>query len=150
MKQITLKTLGEFSSEYNALNDNERLLHIQDYVAGPPEVQDDEVPFALILVAAIFEGTNPNTLADFCGMPLDFVTEIAYRMTASGLWLDDGSVDYDFFTAKPGRNWDMRFVINLSVAQGILACTGEKRNGSRVYQLTEAGLRVQANHSLQQ
>ena len=147
MKQITLNTLREFSSGYHALNDNEQLRCIQDYVARLPEIEDDAYPFALILVTAIVEGTNPKTLADFCGMPLDFVTEIANRMTASGLWLDDGSVDYDFFTAQTGRNWDIRFVVNLSVAQGLLAWTGETRNGNRVYQLTEAGLWDLADHS---
>ncbi len=119
---LTLETLAELYSGYNPLNDTERFNHIYDYVRTIYELEDKDssFPFGLLLIAAITEGTKPNTLAHFCRMPLDFVTEVADRLTASGLWLDDGSVDYDFLTAVPGLDWDVCFSVDLLVAEGEL------------------------------
>jgi hypothetical protein len=142
--QLTLDTLNELFSGHDVLNDGKRFLCIRDYVETFYNSEDNAFPFALILIAAISEGTNPNTLAHFCQLPLEFVTEVAERLTTSGLWLDDGSVDYDFLTAEPGLHWEVCFSIDVFVARGVLASTGEKKDNLRGYYMTEAGRLMEA------
>jgi hypothetical protein len=129
---LTLDTLSEFHSGYNPLNDTERFRHIFDYVHSIYSLDDTAFPIGLLLIASVSEGTDPKTLARFCGMTLGFVTEVANRLTASGIWLDDGSVDYEFLTAESDL-WDFWFVTSTLVAQGRLAWTGEREGNVRVY-----------------
>jgi hypothetical protein len=148
---LTLENITELYSGYNPLNDTERFRHICDFVKTTiyeMEDRDTIFPIGLLLIAAISEGTNPNTLAHFCQLPLEFVTEVADRLTASGLWLDDGSVDYDFLTAETEDLWDLWFVTSTLVAEGQLAWTGVKRDNFKVYKLTEAGHLERADHAL--
>lgn len=76
-------------------------------------------------------------------MTQNFVNKVADRLTASGIWLDNGSVDYEFLTAKSDV-WRFWFVTSTLVAQRALAWTGERIEGCKVYELTEAGIWDQA------
>lgn len=147
---LTLATLAELYSGYNPLNDNERFHHIYEYVKTiyENEDKDDNFFFGLLMIAAISEGTAPNTLAHFCKLPLSFVTEVADSLTASGLWLDDGSVDYEFLTAETEDYWLFWFVTDSLVAPGVLAWTGEKKDDFKVYKSTEAGRLARADRAL--
>jgi hypothetical protein len=100
------------------------------------------------LIAAISEGTDPNTLADFCEMPLSFVAEVAYRLTAAEIWPKDGSVNYEFLTAESEELWDFWFVTSSLLTKGELAWTGARRDDFKVYKLTEAGLLARTDHAL--
>jgi hypothetical protein len=147
---LTLATLPELYTGCNPLNDIERFNNIYDFVEAVYDVgdEDENFPFGLLLIAAISEGTNPNTLADFCEMPLIFVTEVADRLTAAEIWPNDGSVNYEFLTAESEELWDFWFVTSTLVAEGQLAWTGVRRDKIKVYKLTEAGLLARTNHAL--
>jgi hypothetical protein len=147
---LTLENITELYSGYNPLNDTERFNHIYDFVKTIYENEDKDTnfPFGLLLIAAISDGTNPNSLAHFCQMPLSFVTEVADRLTAAEIWPSDGSVDYEFLTAETEDLWDFWFVTSTLVAEGQLAWTGVRRDNFKVYQVTEAGLLARADHAL--
>jgi hypothetical protein len=148
---LTLATLPELYTGYNPLNDTERFNNIYDFVEAVYDIgdKDENFPFGLLLIAAISEGTNPSALADFCEMPLSFVTEVADRLTASGLWPNDGAVEYEFLMAESEELWNFWFVTSTLVAGGQLVWTGVRRDKLKGYKLTEAGLVARAQRMLE-
>ncbi len=137
--QMQIEQFDNFFRGYEALSEQERRVAIYDYVEAAVGGENDNFGFAVLLLAAMAEGANFTKLSEFIQLPLAFVTEVADRMTAAGLWLPDGSVDYDFLTAPSGRKRLVAFSISLLVAQGLVVWTGKNRNGRKVYQITEAG-----------
>jgi hypothetical protein len=151
MQYLNFETLNEFYFGYFQLSDSEQLEHICNFIKTIDAIDDDLFPCAVLLVAAITEGTDPDTLAHFCRMPLAFVTEVAARLEASKIWLNDGTLDYEFLTAKNEEFWRLCFLVEALVARGIADTDGVKSERGRGYRLSEAGrLKVAADRALQE
>jgi hypothetical protein len=88
---------------------------------------------ALVMVAGLFLGPSETAVAEITGCPVAFVSVIAARLRASGLWID-GAVEYaDWFAL--GNLGVAHFALDLDVAEGIFVRTGAKENGQFEYRL---------------
>ena len=104
MKKKTCALLDYFAG-YMALDNCQRLQLIHSYVSP---MNDPCLDQAVVVLAAIFEGTDPVRLASFCGYELEFVQAVRERMIASKLWIQD-RVDCSFF------------VLNMNVSRYVLS-----------------------------
>ena len=94
--------------------------------------EEPQFKATMVLVAALFLGPNEGEIANLTGYTPEYVNEIAERLRASGLWTEAG-VDYLEWDPDTRKGY-LRFVMDLSVAQGMLFRTGEKRNGRYIYE----------------
>jgi hypothetical protein len=133
MKKKTCALLDYFAG-YMALDNCQRLQLIHNYVSP---INDPCLDYAVVVLAAIFEGTDPVRLASFCGYELAFVQAVAKRMIASKLWIQ-ARVDYSFVGLKDEGEQKGAFRIDVLIAKGWVTRTGRRRKGWR-YWLTEQG-----------
>jgi hypothetical protein len=86
---------------------------------------------AVVLLSAIFYGTNSTTLSELTGCPLARVEEISQRMRASLIW-SDTAVDCGYWGDE--KYGHLSFLMDLQVAEGLLQRTQQKNaKGNYVY-----------------
>src|SRR5690242_8241248 len=63
---------------------------VEDWCPSAGEGEDD-IGFrsAVVLIAALVEGTNIEHLTALTGYPREFVADISFRAKSAGLWVDD-------------------------------------------------------------
>jgi hypothetical protein len=88
---------------------------------------------ALVMIAALFVGPSEVAVAEITGCPVAFVSVIAARLRASGLWTDAG-VDYaDWFAT--GNLGIANFALDIDTAEGVFVRTSKRENGQYEYRL---------------
>ena len=123
---------------YESMDDKQRLQRLAEYVDWIIEPINATYCFALILIAAFFEGTNPTRLASLLNYDLESVQKVAERMIASGLWLPDGSVSYESFRLDELDPWLCEFATEVGVAEGKFVRVGKNPQGRNLYGLVDS------------
>ena len=112
----------------------EQVRHIVDERV---EKCDPTYETAVVMVAALFVGSNVEAIVGLTGCARDFVESIASRMRASSVWTDDG-VDYEDWFSGDALRETAAFVLDLGVAEGKFIRTGEKTSSrSSIYMLVD-------------
>lgn len=101
---------------------------------------DPSYETVVIMVAALFVGPDVDAIVRLTGSAREVVETIASRLRASGMWTDDGLVDYE-----DCEKWACgdpaglpALALSLDVAEGVFIRTSEKTsNGKWGYELTE-------------
>ena len=85
---------------------------------------------ARILVATTLVGPSIGAIVKLTGYSEQYVNEVAFRMWASRMWLEE-TVDYgDWGDDKTG---EINFLLDVGVAEGTIVRTQKIRNGQPVY-----------------
>jgi len=115
------------------------IMAIKQMVRGiDPDVPDESDPgfqAAVLVLAAVSVGPLVNALSDFTGYDEEFVSEIAARMTAAGLW--SNNVVCSRHWLKPGAINRVLFMSDVMVAQGLLVA--HLAMGHVIYDLSASG-----------
>ena len=62
----------------------------EDFCPRPKGDEDDsDYRTAVVLFAAMAEGTNVNRLTDLTGYPKEFIAAISLNMREAGIWVED-------------------------------------------------------------
>ncbi len=85
---------------------------------------------ARILIAATLVGPSIGAIVDLTGYSEPDVTNVAFLMWASRMWLD-AEVDYSAWGSN--EIGMINFLLDLSVAEGVLVRTQQIRDGKPVY-----------------
>jgi hypothetical protein len=88
---------------------------------------------ALVMIAAVFVGPFEAAVAEVTGCPGAFVSVIAARLRASGLWTDGGT-DYANWFASDNLGI-ANFALDIDTAEGVFVRTTRMENGQYEYRL---------------
>lgn len=116
---------------YNTRNKDDLRLSL-DWEVGPLADGLDEArqKLARIMVAATLVGPSICAIVELTGYSEQDVTDVAFRMWASRMWLND-KVDYSAWGSD--EIGTINFLLDLSVAEGVLVRTQQIRDGKPVY-----------------
>lgn len=81
---------------------------------------DDDTGFriAVVLMAALAEGTNIENLTALTGYPPEFVADISFRARHAGIWAND-QVDYDHWSEGDSVH-PTAILMDVMVIEGLL------------------------------